>query len=196
MEKNVSLEHLLQVELRKLVAAEKLTYQGLSEMIEECSSKELLELFTTHREITAMQQERLKEAMELFQPPQEKKEDLLDKSKEALKHLLSGSSSEKETSKTLKHLLEEGKKTHKDFLETKVADLALASCAILVERFESALYSTTIALADGGNYREIAKILRETFKEEETAAELLEAFVKKELKHLEGTLKHKTLAHA
>jgi len=123
----------------------------------------------------------------------EKNKDLLEKSKEALKNLIS-SSSEKEASKSLKHLLEEGKLHHKKFTETEYADLALASSGVLVERFEAALYSTAALIAEGSKHPEIGKILRATLKEEENAAELLNSFVKKEMKRTEELRKHQVFA--
>ena len=193
MDKKISLDHLLEIELKKLMATEQLTYEGLSDMIDVCSSKELLSILSTHREETSRQKERLEHAMKKLHLHYEKNKDLLEKSKEALKNLIS-SSSEKEASKSLKHLLEEGKLHHKKFTETEYADLALASSGVLVERFEAALYSTAALIAEGSKHPEIGKILRATLKEEENAAELLNSFVKKEMKRTEELRKHQVFA--
>lgn len=194
MDKQVSLDHLLELELKKLLAAEQLTYEGLGDMIGVCGSKELLAVLSMHREETVRQKRRLEHAMEKLQRKYEKDQDLLEKSKEIIKSLI-GSSSEKEASKSLKHLLEEGKLYHKKFAGTEYADLALASGGILVERFEAALYSAAALLAEGSKHPEIAKTLRDTLKEEENAAELLNDFVKKEMKRIEGHHKHQAFTH-
>jgi len=55
MDKKISLDHLLEIELKKLMATEQLTYEGLSDMIDVCSSKELLSILSTHREETSRQ---------------------------------------------------------------------------------------------------------------------------------------------
>jgi ferritin-like metal-binding protein YciE len=195
MEKRVSLDSLLEAELKKLMTAELLTYDGLGEMITACHSKELLSILSSHREETIRQKERLEHAMQKLQYRHEKEKDLLEKGKEVLKGLVS-SSSEKEAGKSLKHLLEEGKLYHKKFTDTEYADLALASGGVLVERFEAALYHAAVQLAEGSKHPQIAKLLKDTLKEEENAAELLNDFVKKEMKRVEGQHKHQAFAHA
>lgn len=145
-----TLEKLFIEELKDLYSAEHQITKALPKMAKAASSPDLRKAFEIHLEETKGQIERL-----------EKIFGILEKSPKG------------KTCNGMKGVLEEGAEAIEEYETPAVRDAALITAAQRVEHYEMAGYGGVRTYAELLGQAEIAKLLQETFDEEEAADEKL-----------------------
>jgi len=144
----MALSEVLVDELRDMYSAENQLVKALPKLAKGANNEELQELFTLHLEETKGQIARLQQVFELL-----------------------GEKPTGEHCNGMEGVIEEGA----DALEKKEDgasfDAGLVGAALRTEHYEIAGYTATIAMAKALGMAEIAELLAQNLKEEETAAE-------------------------
>ena len=141
---NTDLHKLFIKELQDIKSAEKQITEALPKLINAASSNKLKQAFTSHLRQTEEQLERLV------------------KIEKELDQNLDG-----HTCKGMEGLLEEGKEIMESSELETAMDAGLIGAAQRVEHYEIAAYGTAIAHAMEMEHKEIARILKQSLREEE-----------------------------
>jgi ferritin-like metal-binding protein YciE len=148
--KEKDLNDLFHDTLKDVYFAEKQILKALPKMAKAAESEELKDAFTTHREETEGQIERLEQIFELL-----------------------GKKPQGKTCEAIKGILDEGTEIMDEFKGTEALDAGLVSAAQAVEHYEMARYGTLKAWATQLGMRDAAKLLDETLAQEKNADKLL-----------------------
>nr|WP_294518857.1 ferritin-like domain-containing protein [uncultured Rhodopila sp.] len=130
--------------------AERQILKALPKMAKAASNADLKEAFTSHREETQGQVERLQKVFDAL-----------------------GKRARGVTCEAINGLIEEGEEVIEEFPEGSVRDAGLAACAQAIEHYEMARYGALIAWAKTAGQKEIVSLLEETLAEEKKADTLL-----------------------
>jgi ferritin-like metal-binding protein YciE len=149
---------LLIQELRDTYSSETQIEQGLGRMAQAATSPNLKKAFTTHREETRVQIERLDQ---VFQH---------------LKASPQGNDCE-----ATQGLIAEAEEVIGAGLPNELLDVALIMAAQKVEHYEIASYGSLLAIAEGCGLTEIAALLEKTLDEEEETDEKLTELAESEV---------------
>ena len=153
-----SLHELFLEELRDMYDGEKRILKALPKMAKAATAEDLQEAFTSHREETERQVERLEQVFELLQErPRGKKCD------------------------GIMGILEEGNNMIQQLDEGPVLDAALIAGAQKVEHYEIASYGTLAYFAELMGNEEAKQLLGETLDEEKATDEKLNEIAKSEV---------------
>lgn len=145
-----TLEDLFHGLLQDVYYAEKQLLKTLPKMAKKASSEELAEAFTTHRDQTEGQIERLDQAFEMLgKKPRGKKCD------------------------AILGIIEEGKEVMEEAEDDEVLDAGLIGAAQAAEHYEIARYGTLCAWAKQLGKPQLARLLHQTLEEEKQTDELL-----------------------
>jgi len=136
--------------------AERQILKTLPKMVKAASSPELKQAFTTHREETQVQVERLQKVFEAL-----------------------GKRARGVTCEAINGLIEEGEEVIEEFPEGIVRDAGLAACAQAIEHYEMARYGSLVAWAKAAGQQEIVPLLEETLAEEKKTDALLNELANK-----------------
>ena len=136
--------------LKDIYYAEKKIYRTLPKMVKAAKDAELKKAFTTHREETQGQIERLEQVFELIEEkPQGKK------------------------CAAIEGILEEGQEIMKEYKGSPALDAGLLAAAQAVEHYEISRYGTLRTWAQELGLDDAAKLLQETLDEEEATDQAL-----------------------
>jgi len=141
-----NLNDLLLTFMQDIYYAERQILKALPKMAKAATSPQLKEAFTTHREETQVQVERLQKAFEAL-----------------------GKRARGVTCEAINGLIEEGEEVIEEYPEGSVRDAGLAACAQAVEHYEMARYGALIAWAKTIGQKEVVSLLEETLAEEKKA---------------------------
>lgn len=145
-----NLEDLLHGLLQDVYFAEKQLLKTLPKMAKKASSKELAKAFTTHRDQTEGQIERLDQAFEMLgKKPRGKKCD------------------------AILGIIAEGKEVMEEAEDEDTLDAGLIGAAQAAEHYEIARYGTLCAWAKQIGKPQLARLLHQTLEEEKQTDELL-----------------------
>lgn len=150
MAKMVTLNDLLEDELKDIYSAEKQLIKALPKMAKKASSTELRSALQEHLEITKRQTQRLERVFEEL-----------------------GSKAKAKTCEAMKGLIEEAEDMMSEDAEEAVLDAAIIGCAQKVEHYEIASYGTVKAWAQRIGNDRAARLLDETLQEEGEADQRL-----------------------
>jgi ferritin-like metal-binding protein YciE len=145
-----TLNDLFLAHLKDIYFAEKKIYRTLPKMVKAAKVPELREAFTTHREETQGQIERLEQVFEML-----------------------GKRPQAKTCEAINGIVAEGEETIEDFGESASIDAGLVAAGQAVEHYEMARYGALIAWANQLNMPKAAALLSETLQEEMKAEKLL-----------------------
>ena len=145
-----SLDDLFLHFLKDIYYAERQLLKALPKMAKNAQAPGLREAFTTHREETVHQIERLEQVFE---------------------HL--GKAARGVSCEVIKGLIEETEEVIRDSDIGPVRDAGLIACGQGVEHYEMARYGALIAWAQAGGHKDIVDLLQRTLDEEKKADELL-----------------------
>jgi ferritin-like metal-binding protein YciE len=161
MAKMVTLNDLLEDELKDIYSAEKQLLKALPKMARKASSGELRDALEEHLEVTKRQAERLERVFEEL-----------------------GSKAKAKTCEAMKGLIEEAEDMMSEDAEDAVLDAAIIGCAQKVEHYEIASYGTVKSWAERIGNNRAARLLDETLQEEGEAdkrlSEIAETMVNEE----------------
>ena len=141
-----TLEDLLLEEIRDLYDAEKQLVKALPKMAKAATDDDLRSAFEEHLEETKGQVARLEQVFERL--------DTQAKGKPC---------------KAMKGLVAEGQEVMEEDAMESLTDLALIGAAQRVEHYEISAYGTARTFAEKLGNKEVARLLEQTLKEEETA---------------------------
>lgn len=141
-----TLEDLLLEEIRDLYDAEKQLVKALPKMAKAATDDDLRSAFEEHLEETKGQVARLEQVFERL--------DTQAKGKPC---------------KAMKGLVAEGQEVIEEDAMESLTDLALIGAAQRVEHYEISAYGTARTFAEKLGNKEVARLLEQTLKEEETA---------------------------
>lgn len=141
-----TLEDLLLEEIRDLYDAEKQLVKALPKMAKAATDEDLRSAFEEHLEETKGQVARLEQVFERL--------DTQAKGKPC---------------KAMKGLVAEGQEVMEEDAMESLTDLALIGAAQRVEHYEISAYGTARTFAEKLGNKEVARLLEQTLKEEETA---------------------------
>jgi len=150
-----TLEQAFVEEIRDLYDAEKQLTRSLPKMAKGSSSEQLRDAFREHLEVTKGQVARLEQVFEML--------DQKARSKPC---------------KAMKGLIEEGQEQLETGAQAHVKDLMLIGAAQKVEHYEISGYGTARTMAQQMGQKEVAGLLEETLKEEETTDKKLTQLAK------------------
>jgi ferritin-like metal-binding protein YciE len=145
-----SLDDLFLHFLQDVYYAERQLLKALPKMAKNAQEQALKDAFTTHREETAHQIERLEQVFE---------------------HL--GKRPRGVPCEAIKGLIEETEEVLEDSEVGAVRDAGLVACGQAVEHYEMARYGALIAWAQASGHKDIVRLLQETLDEEKKADKLL-----------------------
>ncbi len=145
-----SLDELFLHFLHDVYYAERQLLKALPKMAKKAQEPGLKDAFTTHREETVHQIERLEQVFE---------------------HL--GKRPRGVPCEAIKGLIEEAEEVLEDSEMGAVRDAGLVACGQAVEHYEMARYGALIAWAQAAGHKEVVGLLRETLDEEKKADKLL-----------------------
>ena len=161
MAKMVTLNDLLEDELKDIYSAEKQLIKALPKMVRKASSGELRDTLEEHLEVTKRQAERLERVFQEL-----------------------GSKAKAKTCEAMKGLIEEAEDMMSEDAEDAVLDAAIIGCAQKVEHYEIASYGTVKSWAERIGNNRAARLLDETLQEEGEAdkrlTELAESMINPE----------------
>lgn len=146
----MSLQDVLIEELRDLYSAENQLVKALPKMAKATKTPELRTAFTSHLEETKGQVDRLKQAFQII-------------GKKATGQHCNG----------MEGVIEEAKDAIDSDEEGPTKDVELIGAGLRLEHYEIAGYTAAIAIAKALGQKEIAGLLSETLKEEQTAGKRL-----------------------
>jgi ferritin-like metal-binding protein YciE len=155
-QKNVN--DLLLTFMQDVYYAERQIAKALPKMAKAAESQHLKEAFTTHREETQVQIERLQKAFEAI-----------------------GKRARGQTCEAVNGLIEETEEVIEEFPQGSVRDAGLAACAQAVEHYEMARYGALIAWAKAMGQNDIVSLMEETLAEEKKTDALLNDLANKEI---------------
>jgi ferritin-like metal-binding protein YciE len=136
--------------LKDIYYAEKKIYRTLPKMVKVAQDAELKKAFTTHREETQGQIERLEQVFEMI-----------------------GKRAQAKPCEAINGIVAEGEETIEEFGESQVIDTGLVAAGQAVEHYEMARYGALAAWAGQLGMPEAAALLNETLQEEMKAEKLL-----------------------
>jgi ferritin-like metal-binding protein YciE len=136
--------------LQDVYYAERQLLKALPKMAKNAQDASLKEAFTTHREETVHQIERLEQVFEQL-----------------------GRRARGVPCEAIKGLIEECEELLEDSDPGAVRDAGLVACGQAIEHYEMARYGALIAWAKAGSHKEIVGLLQETLDEEKKADKLL-----------------------
>jgi ferritin-like metal-binding protein YciE len=143
MAKMVTLNDLLEDELKDMYSAEKQLIKALPRMAKKASSDELRAALEEHLEVTREQAGRLEQVFEAL-----------------------GSKAKAKTCEAMKGLIKEAEEMLSENAEEAVMDAAIIACAQKVEHYEIASYGTVKSWAERVGNDRAARLLDETLQEE------------------------------
>jgi ferritin-like metal-binding protein YciE len=153
-----SLDDLFMHFLQDIYYAERQLLKALPKMAKNAQAPALKEVFTTHREETVHQIERLEQVFE---------------------HL--GKRAKGVPCEVIKGLIEETEEVLGDSDVGAVRDAGLIACGQAVEHYEMARYGALIAWAQAGGHKDVVDLLQQTLDEEKKADKLLKDLALKQI---------------
>jgi ferritin-like metal-binding protein YciE len=145
-----TLSDLFLAQLKDIYYAEKKIIRTLPKMVKAAKVPELKQAFTTHREETQGQIERLEQVFEMM-----------------------GKRPQTKPCEAINGIVAEGEETIEDFGESAAIDTGLVAAGQAVEHYEMARYGALIAWAGQLNMPKAAALLNENLQEEMKAEKLL-----------------------
>jgi ferritin-like metal-binding protein YciE len=145
-----TLTDLFLAQLKDIYYAEKKIFRTLPKMVKAAQVPELKQAFTTHREETQGQIERLEQVFEMI-----------------------GKRPQAKPCEAINGIVAEGEETIEDFGESAAIDTGLVGAGQAVEHYEMARYGALIAWAGQLNMPKAAALLNESLQEEIKAERLL-----------------------
>ena len=145
-----TLSDLFLAQLKDIYYAEKKIYRTLPKMVKAAHEPELKKAFTTHREETQGQIERLEQVFEML-----------------------GKRPQTKPCEAINGIVAEGEETIEDFGESAAIDTGLVAAGQAVEHYEMARYGALIAWAGQLKMPKAAGLLNESLQEEMKAEKLL-----------------------
>jgi ferritin-like metal-binding protein YciE len=145
-----TLSDLFLAQLKDIYYAEKKIFRTLPKMVKAAKVPELKQAFTTHREETQGQIERLEQVFEMM-----------------------GKRPQTKPCEAINGIVAEGEETIEDFGESAAIDTGLVAAGQAVEHYEMARYGALIAWAGQLNMPQAAALLNESLQEEMKAEKLL-----------------------
>jgi ferritin-like metal-binding protein YciE len=136
--------------LKDIYYAERQIVKALPKMARAAKAPELKKAFETHKEESEAQVERLQQVFEMI-----------------------GKRAQGKTCEAIQGILAEGEEIMEEFKGTPALDAGLISSAQAVEHYEITRYGTLRAWAEQLGYRDAAKLLEQTLKEESKTDETL-----------------------
>jgi ferritin-like metal-binding protein YciE len=136
--------------LKDIYYAERQIVKALPKMARAAKAPELKKAFETHKEESEAQVERLQQVFEMI-----------------------GKRAQGKTCEAIQGILAEGEEIMEEFKGTPALDAGLISSAQAVEHYEITRYGTLKAWAEQLGYRDAAKLLEQTLKEESKTDETL-----------------------
>lgn len=143
MAKMVTLNDLLQDELKDLYSAEKQLIKALPKMAKRASSPQLRSALEQHLEVTKRQAQRLEQVFEAL-----------------------GSKAKAKTCEAMEGIIEEAEDMLDEDAEAAVMDAAIIGCAQKAEHYEIATYGTVKSWAQRVGENRAAQLLDQTLQEE------------------------------
>lgn len=144
--------------LKDIYHAERQILRKLPKMARNAKSKELAEAFTTHRDETEGQIERLERIFEML-----------------------GKRAQGKSCEAMKGMLEESEEVLDEFKGSEALDAGLLAAAQTVEHYEISRYGTMKAWARQLGMKDAEKLLEETLNEEVKTDQLLTRIAEKAL---------------
>jgi ferritin-like metal-binding protein YciE len=145
-----TLNDLFLAQLKDIHYAEKKIYRTLPKMAKAAKVPELRQAFTSHREETQGQIERLEQVFEIL-----------------------GKRPQTKPCEAINGIVAEGEETIEDFGKSPAIDTGLVAAGQAVEHYEMARYGALIAWANQLDMPKAAALLNETLQEEMKAERLL-----------------------
>jgi ferritin-like metal-binding protein YciE len=145
-----TLSDLFLAQLKDIYYAEKKIFRTLPKMVKAAKVPELKQAFTTHRDETQGQIERLEQVFEMI-----------------------GKRPQAKPCEAINGIVAEGEETIEDFGESAAIDTGLVAAGQAVEHYEMARYGALIAWAGQLNLPKAAALLSESLQEEMKAEKLL-----------------------
>jgi len=153
-----TIKDLLIEEMRDTYSSETQILEGLGAMADAATSPNLKQAFQTHRQETANQVERLKQAF---------------------KHL--GANPDGNTCEATQGLIAEAEEVMEEGLPNELLDVALVMAAQKVEHYEIASYGSLKTIAQDCGESEVAALLGKTLEEEKATDEKLTRLAETEI---------------
>jgi ferritin-like metal-binding protein YciE len=150
-----TLSDLFLAQLKDIYYAEKKIFRTLPKMVKAAQVPELKQAFTTHREETQGQIERLEQVFEMI-----------------------GKRPQAKPCEAINGIVAEGEETIEDFGESAAIDAGLVAAGQAVEHYEMARYGALAAWAGQLGMPEAAALLNQTLQEEMKAERLLTQIAK------------------
>src|SRR6202167_2901121 len=150
-----TLSDLFLAQLKDIYYAEKKIFRTLPKMVKAAKVPELKQAFTTHREETQGQIERLEQVFEMI-----------------------GKRPQAKPCEAINGIIAEGKETIENFGESAAIDTGLVAAGKAVEHYEMARYGALAAWAGQVGMPEAAALLNQTLQEEMKAERLLTQIAK------------------
>ncbi len=150
-----TLNDLFLAHLKDIYYAEKKIYRTLPKMVKAAKEPDLKQAFTTHREETQGQIERLEQVFEMI-----------------------GKRPQAKPCEAINGIVAEGEETIEDFGESPAIDTGLVAAGQAVEHYEMARYGALSGWATQLGMPEAAKLLNQTLQEEMNAEKLLTQIAK------------------
>jgi ferritin-like metal-binding protein YciE len=150
-----TLNDLFLAHLKDIYYAEKTIYRTLPKMVRAANDAELKKAFTTHREETQGQIERLEQVFEII-----------------------GKRAQGKPCEAINGIVAEGDETIEEFGDSPTIDTGLVAAAQAVEHYEMARYGALAGWAMQLGMPDAAKLLNETLQEEMNAEKLLTQIAK------------------
>lgn len=148
--KEKTLNDLFLMTLKDIYYAEKQILRTLPKMAKAAESEELRDAFTTHREETQVQVQRLEQVFEML-----------------------GKKASGKTCEAIQGIIAEGTEIMEDFAESDALDAGLVAAGQAVEHYEISRYGTLKTWAGELGMPDAANLLEETLAEEKKTDELL-----------------------
>lgn len=190
MKKDAKVGDFFESSLQSMLQAEEDILKQLKLISRLADSKELKQIFEDHMEETEAQADRIREALktlELTSKEEEKEEGVIEKGKKAVKAvktvLVVKSLNPK--SEAIEGIIKQGEKIFKQFSNTSLHDLVLASGAQALELGEVGAYKTLLFLADLSGHSEMIGFIQQSLDEEQKAYEMLRSFCNEEGRKVE-----------
>ena len=151
--------------LQDVYYAERQLMKALPKMAKSAQDTALKDAFTTHREETAHQIERLEQVFE---------------------HV--GKRAHGIPCEAIKGLIEEAEEVLSDSEAGAVRDAGLLACGQAVEHYEMARYGALIAWAQAAGHSDVVRLLQQTLEEEKKADKLLNDLAMKQINKRAATM--------
>lgn len=148
--KEKTLNDLFLMTLKDIYYAEKQIARSLQKMAKNAESEELREAFTTHREETQGQIERLEQVFEML-----------------------GKRASGKTCEAIQGIIAEGDEIMEEFADSEALDAGLVAAAQAVEHYEMTRYGTLRTWAQELGMDEAVQLLEENLQEEKKTDQLL-----------------------